>query len=101
MYRVLSMDTFKISPRDIAEIVSYAKQHAVSIFSACEEQQDKMLLVKPVVSMIHKHLGLIKRNSRTNCVFFLQESGLLKQFTTIDTTYEQHKTENIAAFLTS
>ncbi len=99
MYRVLTMDVFKISPRDVAEIVSYAKQHAISIFSACEEQQEKILTVKPVVAMIYKHLGLIKNETAGQIAYyFLQESGLLKEFTTIDTTKEQRKAENIAAF---
>jgi len=99
MYRVLSMDIFKISPRDVAEIVSYAKQHAISIFSACEEQQEQIPTVKPVVSMIHKHLSLIKKETAGQIAyFFLQESGLLKQFTTIDTVKDQHRAENIAAF---
>ena len=99
MYRVLTMDTFKISPRDVAEIVSYAKQHGVSLFSASEELQNKIITVKPVVAMIHKHLGLIKKETAGQIAyFFLQESGLLKQFTTIDTVKDQHKAENIAAF---
>jgi DNA helicase-2/ATP-dependent DNA helicase PcrA len=99
MYRVLSMDAFNISPRDVAEIVSYAKQHGVSIFAACEEEQEKIQTVKPVVTMICKHLGLIKKETAGQIgYYFLQDSGLLKKFTTISTITEQHKAENIASF---
>lgn len=99
MYRVLTMDTLKVSPRDVAEIVSYAKQHAVSIFSASEELQENITTVKPVVAMIHKHLGLIKKETAGQIAYyFLRDCGLLKEFTTIETTKDQHKAENIAAF---
>lgn len=99
MYRVLTMDVLKVSPRDAAEIVSYAKQHAVSIFSASEELQENMPTVKPVVAMIHKHLGLIKKETAGQIAYyFLQDCGLLKEFTIIETTKDQRKAENIAAF---
>jgi DNA helicase-2/ATP-dependent DNA helicase PcrA len=99
MYRILTMDVCKIRPRDVAEIVSYAKQHAISIFAACEELQGKISAIQPIVSMIHKHLGLIKKESAGQIAyFFLQDSGLLKGFTNAATVKDQRKVENIAAF---
>lgn len=99
MYRVLTMDVLKVSPREVAEIVSYAKQHAISIFSACEELEEKLPAVKPVVAMIHKHLGLIKKETAGQIAYyFLQDSGLLKEFTFVNTSIDQRKAENIAAF---
>jgi len=99
MYRVLTMDVLKISPRDVAEIVSIAKQHAISIFSACEEQQAEISTVKPVVAMIFKHLGLIKKETAGQIAYyFLQDSGLLKSLTLYQTTKEERVAENIAKF---
>jgi DNA helicase-2/ATP-dependent DNA helicase PcrA len=99
MYRVLTMDVLRISPRDVAEIVSYAKQHTISIFSACEEQQENIPTVKSVVAMIHKHLGLIKKDTAGQIAYyFLQDSGLLQSFTSVATAKDQRKAENIEAF---
>ncbi|MFH0749993.1 MAG: UvrD-helicase domain-containing protein [Candidatus Gottesmanbacteria bacterium] len=99
MYRVLTMDVFDVSPRDVAEIVSYAKQHTISIFSAIEELQKNIVAVKSIVAMILKHLALIKKETAGQIAYyFLQDSGLLQSLTVVTNTKEQHRAENIAKF---
>jgi len=116
MYRVLSMDIFDIPPRDIAAIVIDARKYGISFFEACEARlsfprrressQDKRWIpdqvgddIGKLVSMIHKHLGLIKKESAGQILyFFLEETGLLKKLTTYKTAKEEKAAENIAKF---
>lgn len=105
MYRVLTMDVFAVPPRDVAEIVSRAKQQNTSVFAVLE-QSEKVPLSKEgtkkihtLVLMIYKHLGLIKKETAGQIAYyFLQDSGLLAALTAITTTKEEHKAENIAKF---
>lgn len=104
MYRVLVMDVFSIPPRDVAELVSQAKQNTISIFSACEKFSSHCSdigkgKVDLLVEMIGRHLGFIKKETAGQIAYyFLQDSGLLKSYTKIETTKEEHKAENIAKF---
>lgn len=93
MYRVLTMDVFGISPREVAAIVNEARKYGISIFEACEKWK------LPLVSMIHKHLGRIKKETAGQILyFFLEETGLLKALTTYKTAKEEKAAENIAKF---
>lgn len=93
MYRVLSMDMFAIPPRDIAALVNYSRKYGVSLFEACEQKK------LPIVSMIHKHLGLIKKETAGQILYyFLADTGLLKQLTSYTSAKEEKIAENIAKF---
>jgi len=103
MYRVLTMDVFAINPRDIAEIVSYAKKYNLSIFSACETvgtlTSDGKEKVGKLIAMITKHLGLLgKETAGQIAYYFLQDSGLLSTFTSYTNTKDERVAENIAKF---
>ncbi len=104
MYRVLVMDVFGISPRDVAELVSQAKQNTISIFSACEQfasvlSQEGKQKIETMLSMIQRHLGLIKKETAGQIAYyFLSDSGLLKEYTKIESKKEEQKAENIAKF---
>jgi len=104
MYRVLVMDVFDVPARDVAELVSQAKQNALSVFAACEKFSSSCSdigkqKVDLIVEMIQRHLGLIKKETAGQIAYyFLQDSGLLKSYTNIETAKEEHKAENIAKF---
>lgn len=91
MYRVLSMDMFGIAPREVAILVNTARKQGISLFEACESL--------PIAAMITKHLGLIKKETAGQILyFFLEETGLLKKLTTYKTAREEKTAENIANF---
>jgi len=106
MYRILTMDVFDVPVRDVAEIVSFAKTNNTSLFGASEQLMTSPSLsesgkkkVSDIITMIHKHLGLIKKETAGQIsYFFLQDSGLLQSLTTVTNVHEQHKAENIAKF---
>jgi DNA helicase-2/ATP-dependent DNA helicase PcrA len=98
MYRVLTMDLFAIAPRDVAVICNYAKKYGVSLFEACEELKT-IKKVQDIVSLIHKHLGLIKKETAGQILYyFLEDTGLLKQLTSYKSAKEEKVAENIAKF---
>ena len=115
MYRLLSMDIFGVSPRDVAALLNYSRKYGISLFEALarlsfpcrrESTQDKHWIpdqvgddVGKLVSMVHKHLGLIKKESAGQILYmFLEETGLLKELTTYKTAKEEKAAENIAKF---
>ncbi len=55
--------------------------------------------LKKLIEMIHRHLGLIKKETAGQILYyFLQDSGLLQQLTVYKTTKEEKIANNIAKF---
>ncbi|MFZ2025448.1 MAG: ATP-dependent DNA helicase [Microgenomates group bacterium] len=104
MYRLLVMDVFSVSARDVAELVSQAKQNNISLFASCEKfsellSADGKQKVSVITGMITRHLELVKKETAGQIAYyFLQDSGLLKSYTKIENVKEEHKAENIAKF---
>ncbi len=115
MYRVLTMDWVGIPARDIASLVNFARKYGRSLFESCEEltrsdlvrtrsdlpaiSQPSLEHVKKFVAMVHRHLGLIKKETAGQILyFFLEDAGLLKILTTYKTVKEEKIAENIAKF---
>lgn len=110
MYRVLTMDAFGVNPRDIAAISNFARKYGTSIFESCERlakgidprpfvSDETTEKVSALVTMIHKHLGLIKKETAGQILyFFLEETGLLKELATYKTAKDERRAENIAKF---
>jgi DNA helicase-2/ATP-dependent DNA helicase PcrA len=105
MYRVLAMDYFEITPRDLAAISNFAKKQNLSIFEACERiekifvsEETREKIVK-LVNMIHHHLGLIKKETAGQILYyFLEDSGILKKLTEYGTKIEERHAQNISKF---
>jgi DNA helicase-2/ATP-dependent DNA helicase PcrA len=120
MYRVLSMDIFAVPPREVATLLNYSRKYGVSLFEACEAglsfprrresaldnadprvkpEDDTTEKLNKLVSMIHKHLGLIKKETAGQILYyFLEDTGLLKQLTVYKSAKEEKIAENIAKF---
>lgn len=106
MYRVLTMDWVGMTPRDVASVIIQAKKFGTSIFEACEEltrpgpvSTGPGLQAKKLIQIIHRHLGLIKKDTAGQILYyFLQDSGLLTQFATYKTGKEERNALNIAKF---
>ncbi|MBI2404980.1 ATP-dependent helicase [Candidatus Gottesmanbacteria bacterium] len=97
MYRVLTMDWLDVTPRDVAGIINDARKSGISIFEACEKRTDEKVV--RLVEMIHRHLGLIKKETAGQILYyFLQDTGLLKQLTSYKSTKEEKIAQNIAKF---
>lgn len=97
MYRVLSMDFVGITPRDVAALINFSRKFGISIFEACEKSELPQVI--KLVALIHKHLGLIKKESAGQILYyFLEDTGLLQKLTTYKTASEEKAAENIAKF---
>jgi DNA helicase II / ATP-dependent DNA helicase PcrA len=114
-YRVLTLDVLGIHPRDIASVISFARKNNISAVQVCERisgygnvqdilvtpeiSQDGKTKITSFIRMFHKHLGLIKKETAGQIMYyFLQESGLLKQFASYKTQKEEKAASNIAKF---
>lgn len=105
MYRVLSLDVFGVPPRDVAVVSNYAKRYGVSLFEASEKWDELSLSsegkkkIGRIVHLVRTHLGIIKKESAGQILYyFLQETGLLEQFTSFDSAKEERTAGNIAKF---
>jgi len=118
-FRVLSMDFFALSPRDLSALTNFGKSHSLSLFETCEvvagrlsinrltgltitppliSQNSKETLTK-LVDMIHRHLGLLSKETAGQILFyFLQDSGLLSAVLKYETPIDAQKAENIMHF---
>ncbi len=105
MYRVLSLETFDVSGRDLAALTNYGRKHHLSLFETAE-QTEKIFVsekaretVGKIVKMINRHLGLIKKETAGQILYyFLEESGLLKKLTDYNNTQDEKRAGNISKF---
>jgi DNA helicase-2/ATP-dependent DNA helicase PcrA len=105
LYRVLSLDYFNINPRDLAAINNYGRKQNLSLFEACE-QVEKIFVaqktkeqVNNFVKMIHRHLGLMRKETAGQILYyFLEDSGLLRKMTEYKTPTEEKVAQNVAKF---
>ena len=117
LYRVLSMDIFGFSQRDLIEILNKAKKINVSLFEMMEEiighsggrrpiesTEDKKMLslrssMTKFVEMVHRHQELMAKESAGQILyFFLEDSGLLKKVVEYKTVADEKRALNITKF---
>ena len=113
MYRVLVMDWLDIPARDVAVLSNYAKKYGVSLFESCEILAGKgdplkarsfvvketEIKIKILVSMIYKHLGLIKKETAGQILYyFLEDTGLLKKLAEYKTARDEKIAGSISKF---
>ncbi len=104
-YRVLSMSVFAVSGRDLAAMGNFAKRQNLSLFEAAEQiekifvAQETKEKIAEFVKMVHRHLGLIHKETAGQVLYyFLQDSGLLKKLTKVDSEAEEKQAQNISKF---
>ncbi|MGB9706593.1 MAG: ATP-dependent helicase, partial [Microgenomates group bacterium] len=105
LFRVLSLEIFDISPRDLAAINNYARRLNLSLFEACEQvekifvSQKTRETIKKFVEMVHRHLKLIPKETAGQILYyFLEDSGLLKKLAESKTPSEEKQAQNISKF---
>ena len=104
-YRVLSLEHFDLSARDLAAINNYARRYNLSLFEACEKV-DKIFVsqktkekINWLVAMIHRHLKLIPKETAGQILYyFLEDTGLLKKLAEYKATVEEKRAQNISKF---
>ncbi len=96
-YRILSMDFFDISPREIAVIGNYARKYNVSLFEAAEKSENKKVL--EITDLVKKHLGLVKKETAGQILYyFLESTGLIKNLIDPKSNDAIKKANNISKF---
>jgi len=109
-FRVCNMAVFKFSARDLAFIKSFAKRFNLSLFEALEKiNQSPPSLpslssktrqsAQKLVNLVHRHFQLLNKESGGQILYyFLQDSGLLKQYLDPQSEKEQLAALNVAKF---
>lgn len=120
-YKVLSNEYFNINPRDIAAMGNYAKKYNLSLFETAEivakdhrsseanvprKTSDGIVLsddskekVVKLVDIIKKHLGLTRRETAGQILYyFLEETGLIQKLLSPASVEAETKAKNISKF---
>lgn len=97
LYRVLSMDVWGISQRDLIFYLNTAKKVNKSLFEQLESESDER--VKKFVAMAHRHQELIPKETAGQILFyFLEDSGLLREVVEYKTAGDERRALNIMKF---
>lgn len=104
-YRVLVNEYFDINPRDIAAIGNFAKKYNQSLFEACEKIDDINVSketkekIEKLLKIIKKHLGLIRRETAGQILYyFLEDTGLIQKLLSPTSVDAENKAKNISKF---
>ena len=119
MYRLLSMDFWQISGRELAEILNFSKKLNLSLFETCEEivkqngdfsgsvknlgkinlSPETLKTLDKLVKMIYRHLERAKTQTAGQILYyFLEDSGLIKSLLDYKSPQDERKVQNIAKF---
>jgi DNA helicase-2/ATP-dependent DNA helicase PcrA len=94
-YRLLSIDYFAISGRELAELGNYARKNNVSLFEAGEAIGSEK--VKDIIGIINRQLDLVKKESAGQLLyFFLEETGLLQKLLSPESAEAEKRAKNIS-----
>ncbi len=97
LYRILSMEYFGISGRELAEIGNYARKNNLSLFESAEKIGGEK--VRKITTLINKHLGLIRKETGGQLLYyFLSETGLLLKMLSPESVEAERKAKNISKF---
>jgi len=115
-YRLLAMDIFNLSGRDLAVLSSFAQRNHLSYFALLEmvsgerpwpdEKRKPFLsasgkkIIKKIKKMVNRHLELVKKKETAGQIlyYFLKDSGLLAAMAEINSLAEQRRAQNISRF---
>lgn len=114
LFKVLSMEYFGISAKDLISISNLGKRNSISLFEACEIATDGKSRtnvklpqiengtknkISEILTIIKKHLSLITRETAGQLLFyFLQDCGILKNIINFKTHLDEKKAGNITKF---
>ncbi len=94
-YRLLSIDHFGITGRELVELGNYSRKNNLSLFESAEKIGSEK--VKSIIEIINKHFDLIKKESAGQLLyFFLEETGLLQKLLSPETAEAEKRAKNIS-----
>lgn len=118
-YRLLTMSIWGISARDLASIIAFSKKYNLTLFESVElvsgidspsanlaNGAQLPFIGSPtrssltgLMKMIYRHLELVPKESAGQILYyFLEDSGILKDLTNVETTVEEQRVQNISKF---
>src|SRR4030042_1044522 len=104
-YRLLSIDYFDISARDLAAIGNYARRFNLTFYETCRKLDDIFIglktkeKIKKILDIIEKHIRLAKKETAGQILYyFLRDSGLMQKLINPDSSEAQKKAANISKF---
>ena len=102
-YRILSIDYFNISGRDLAAMGIYSKKYNISLFETAEKidelevEDDTKERIKKILNIIKKHLDIAKNNTAGQLLYyFLDETGLMQKLLSPETPDAEKVALNVA-----
>jgi DNA helicase-2/ATP-dependent DNA helicase PcrA len=105
LFRVLQMDIFKLSMKDLTVLLNFAKKHTISLFETLEKIEDVPVsehtkqICTTIKDMILRHLERTKSDSPGQILYyFLIDTGLYQKFIEYKTQQEEQVAQNIARF---
>src|SRR3990172_2749801 len=105
LYRVLSIEYFDISARDLVKIGNFAKRYNLSIFEACEKIDELFVTdetkekIKNMVGLVNKHLKLVRKETAGQILYyFLRDTGLIEKLVNPNSAEAQKEALNISKF---
>ncbi len=106
LFRMYSMEYFALSPRDVAALANFARKQNISLFEASEKiesipsiAESTKLAITKLVSMIHRHLGLVTKESAGQILFyFLSDTGMMKNILDYRAPIDEKIANNISKF---
>jgi len=94
-YRVLAMDNFEISPRELVNLSNTARKNHLSLFEAAEESENEK--IKMIIGIINNHLKILHKESAGQLLYdFLEQAGILPDLINPDNIGAQKKAKNIS-----
>ncbi len=94
-YRLLSIDHFGITGREIAELGNYSRKNNVSLFESAEKSENKK--VKEITGLVNKHLDLVKKETAGQLLYyFLTDTGLLQKLLSPENAEAEKRAKNIS-----
>lgn len=106
LYRVLSMDIWGISQRDLISLSSEAKKTNLSLFETLEKLTEESSFSEKTkatltnfVEMVHRHQELIPKETAGQILFsFLEDSGLFKKIIDYNSPEAEEDAKNVMKF---
>ncbi|HRN96010.1 MAG TPA: ATP-dependent DNA helicase [Candidatus Levybacteria bacterium] len=105
LFRVLQMNVFNLSMRDITFLLQFARKKNISFFEALERSDespisdDAKTKIAKIHTMIVRHIERSKVDSAGQILYyFLTDTGLFEKFIEYKTQAEEQIAQNIARF---
>ncbi|OGH11085.1 MAG: hypothetical protein A2857_02920 [Candidatus Levybacteria bacterium RIFCSPHIGHO2_01_FULL_36_15] len=105
LFRVLNMDIFNLSGRDINHLISLTRRKNLTLLEVMEKVEETYLKnevkeqVKKIYQMIMRHMERVKKDSAGQILyFFLTDTGLFNKYIASNSAAEEQTAQNVAKF---